>query len=68
MLRSAYRALVAFGSLWALVSPQADLGRQTTSTPPKPGGVPDGHPERLCPDVELNEIEWALEYQLRDLA
>ena len=67
-LRSLYRSLVAFGSLWVLMPPAESGTQALPAPPPKPGGIPCGHPERLCPELELTEIEWALEYQLRDLA
>lgn len=80
MLRSVYRSLVAFGSLWALMPapgpggpadrPEAGErlgGEEGPAVPGRYGAMPHGHPERLCPDVALTETERALERQLRGL-
>ncbi|MER5435294.1 DUF6059 family protein [Streptomyces sp. NPDC002588] len=67
MLRSAYRALVAFGGIW-VHTPPVVLDERLPPVRRAPGGIPAGHPERLCPEVSLSTTELALELQLRDLA
>jgi Family of unknown function (DUF6059) len=46
-LKRAFEALVAFGMYWVYVPPLRPYGE----------GPPAGHPERLCADVPLSDLE-----------
>ncbi|MEU9360184.1 DUF6059 family protein [Streptomyces sp. NPDC048301] len=62
-----YRALVAFGAMW-LPLPEDELMRvlHPDGPPPAPrSGPPPWHPERLCTEVPLSEVERGLARQLR---
>lgn len=56
-LRSALNAVAAYGRLWVYVPP--------VPVPSVPtAGPPSGHPERLCPEVPLSDLEKELSRQL----
>ncbi|WP_046508714.1 DUF6059 family protein [Streptomyces odonnellii] len=53
--------MIAYGQIWVYIPPSAPQ--------PRPGSRPltgpvRGHPERLCPEVPLNEVELALRREL----
>ncbi|MDX3854758.1 DUF6059 family protein [Streptomyces sp. AK02-01A] len=56
--RSAVNWLIAFGQIWVYIPPTAPPAS------PAPTGPAPGHPERLCPEVPLSEVEMALLRQL----
>jgi hypothetical protein len=55
LMRAVYRALAIAGGIWVYVPPVEEQTWQ---------GPPAWHPERLLPDVPLNETEMALFRQL----
>ncbi|WP_411081377.1 DUF6059 family protein [Streptomyces sp. cmx-18-6] len=59
LLTATGHALAAAGWMW--------IGLAGVGPPPPHQPLhrpPDGHPERLCPDVPLTEVEQALEREL----
>ncbi|MEU3187607.1 DUF6059 family protein [Streptomyces sp. NPDC006923] len=56
--RSVVNWLIAFGQIWVYIPPTAPTAS------PAPAGPAPGHPERLCPEVPLSEVEKALLRQL----
>ncbi|MYW65869.1 hypothetical protein GTY65_17665 [Streptomyces sp. SID8379] len=58
--RGTGRSFMAMGALW-----MAPFGRE--DAPRAPSSPPAGHPERLCPEVPLSEVELALNRQLADV-
>ncbi|WP_254407733.1 DUF6059 family protein [Streptomyces sp. GMY02] len=53
--------VIAYGRIWVYIPPSPPPSRPDSR--PLTGPV-RGHPERLCPEVPLNEVELALRRQL----
>lgn len=66
LLREVSRAVSAGGLLWVCVPPVEERPRRTPPRPTHLTGPPSGHPERLRPDLPLNQVERLLQRQLDD--
>ncbi|WP_351232745.1 DUF6059 family protein [Streptomyces sp. NPDC002133] len=60
-LREVYSSLTAAGWVWIGFPPMGPLQPMAAPRLEEP---PQGHPERLCPDVPLTNTERALQRQL----